>query len=167
MLYIDGALHMPGDPLLNDPTVRQAIERSKAGAKQEPTKPRHKSLFSFDDRDFGTQVFADGGLVGHYAGSGSIGRLIAGFADGGSVDFDPVRDLSSPLSERRPSFSADDVSSAPAGASGKHFGTVDLTTDHGTYPVMGDEEVLEKMTRASQKRAIRRTGISPSWQGGT
>jgi hypothetical protein len=111
--YIDGNLHVPGDPLLADPVVKSEIEKSKAGAKDSPSQ-KSKDPFvaspSGDswgldktgdtggegDKAFVTSGFATGGLVGHFAGGGSVGssspstetrfrEVISRFANGGRV----------------------------------------------------------------------------------
>src|SRR5207237_1235307 len=56
-----------GSPILDDPKIRAAIEQSKAGAKEQSPKPKHKSQFTVDP-DFGGH-FARGGLVGDRSSS--------------------------------------------------------------------------------------------------
>ncbi len=63
---IDGVLHYPGDPLLDDPTVRQEIQKSKQDMKEPSQSKTHKSLFT---GPFGGRVF---GTPGSYADGGSI-----------------------------------------------------------------------------------------------
>jgi hypothetical protein len=113
--YINGVLHVPGDPILNDPRVKKGIAESKAGAKNTPPE-KQKDPFVGDygeGRETGdtgnTPGFAEGGLVGngHFAEGGSVGsptrsgvtdvtpdaspsaailrHVVSRFADGGMV----------------------------------------------------------------------------------
>lgn len=84
-MTIDGNLHLPGDPLLNDPDVKQAMQESMQGMGQQSSQKKHTSLFTVI---CGGHVF---GESGSYAKGGPVGSIpslqsyLARFADGGSV----------------------------------------------------------------------------------
>ncbi len=171
--YIDGALHLPGDPLLNDPIVKQEIEASIAGANQKQTPEKHKSQFIGDYGE--SALFADGGLVGHFAEGGVVGsppiarlqHVISRFASGGKVSiphFDlGLPDLQSPAIDASSALNASS-SNGNAAAAGHH--TVDLRTDHGDFRMMSPEETVGKLNRAAQAAKRYSTGQKPSWYGG-
>lgn len=86
--YINGVLHRPGDPILNDPRVKKGVEQSKAGMKADSSSQKSKDPFVGDygdGRETGdtgnTPGFAEGGLVGRFADGGYLRR----FANGGEV----------------------------------------------------------------------------------
>ena len=74
--FINGNFFPPGSPILDDPKIKAAIEQSKAGAKDQSPKPKHKSQFIVDP-DFGGH-FASGGLVGDHVGKVTRGHFATG-----------------------------------------------------------------------------------------
>ncbi|MCC8937423.1 hypothetical protein H8A99_13305 [Bradyrhizobium sp. Arg68] len=172
--YIDGVLHTPGDPLLNDPNVKQAIEASKASLKESP-KSKYKSPFvgRFGHSDDSDTYVKDGGPIGHFAGGGVVGKLplfARRFALGGpastlsgTISLPPM--LSSPVG-----FDGIDVghgsapllSGGPGAGSGDHY-TVDLRTNTGDYSVKAEKSVVDQMKSAARDASLTRIGRAPSW----
>ncbi|WP_375782916.1 hypothetical protein ACE10Z_23670 [Bradyrhizobium sp. Pha-3] len=174
--YVDGLLHLPGDPLLNDPIVRKGMEESKAGMNQKTSSKKHSEFvgrFGYDVETDTGSGFAEGGIIGRSSsGSGSWLGSIGHFASGGQVtgDIDAVSLIGGDRFDAGGRISASDLAALPsgddgAGAGGRHYGTADLRTDHGDFPVMGEHDVLDKLTRATMSKSRRRTGVSPGWQG--
>ncbi|MDN5003980.1 hypothetical protein ACFQZO_24385 [Bradyrhizobium sp. GCM10027634] len=160
---IDGAPYPPGHPLLDDPIVKQAIQRSlsEAGG-QGSSKSKYKSDFV---GTFGSH--AEGGVIGHFAAGGAVGNLAAfsgmkahfpHFAEGGLFD---VPSLSGP---------APDVGNLAAGGSPwdnvPHLGSMDLRTNHGDVRAVGPEETLRNMRSAARDAANASAGQAPSWEYG-
>ena len=166
--YINGNLFPPGSPILDDPKIKAAIEQSKAGAKEQSPKRKHKSQFITDssgrDAMFGA---ADGGLVGSDHGSSRLSSIIRGFANGRMVDFDiphlaiggmpemPTPDLSSSVFDK------------PAASAMEHWGTIDLTTNHGDFKVATERDTMRHLSSSAQKAKRFSTGAKPSWYGGS
>lgn len=145
--YVDGVLRMPSDPLLQDPLVRRAIERSKAGAKDSSSGKRSKSDF--------TGIF--GGHVFDQSGSYAKGGMVdwPGFADGGLVGGGFGMEAAPALND----------AGAPGGVLG-HY-KIDLgIPGHGDIKVMADEEVARKLGNVARDNANFQTGERPSWYGG-
>ncbi|MCP1841296.1 hypothetical protein ACVIHI_005783 [Bradyrhizobium sp. USDA 4524] len=157
--FIDGILHVPGDPLLDDPLVKSALAQSKAGMNQKPSKNKYKSDFvgRFGHSDDADTYVAEGGPIGHFAGGGAIGNLLRRqislpqLAIGGAVGFDgSIGHGSEPL-----------LSESSSGGGEHHV--VDLRTNSGNYPVKIEKNVLDQMKKAARDSAVARTGEAPSW----
>jgi hypothetical protein len=177
---INGVAHPPGDPILNDPIVKQALARARAAKQDE--KPRHKSDFTgtFGGHEFDTPGgYAEGGAVGRVlqrlASGGSVGnhhaRIASVFANGGFVDIAPHFALGG-LADA----AADAISGGPApsldlkGTSPwdnvPHLGSADLRTNHGDVRAVGPKEILKALVREARDSENASTGRNPSWQYG-
>lgn len=168
--YIDGNLHLPGDPILDDPIVKQAMQESMRGMGQQPSQKKHKSDFTgiFGGHVFDTPgSFAAGGAVGSIP---SLRSYFARFADGGSVAGGLNIGAAALPQISMPTLDFGDVPDfgdlgAPSGSPWdmSHLGSMDLRTDHGDARVMGPANVLRQMTAAARDSANARIGRAPSW----
>jgi hypothetical protein len=161
--YIDGNLHLPGDPVLEDPEVKAAIQRSKVPGRPAAGQKKHKSDFV---GVFGGHVFD---TPGGYATGGAVGSIptlrshVARFASGGAV---PRMNIDS-LSEAAPDVSGLAASSGSSPwADMPHLGSMDLRSDHGEARVMGSADALRSMTAAARDSSNSRIGRAPSWYRG-
>lgn len=156
--FIDGVLHLPGDPILNDPAVRQAIAQSKAGMSAAPSTRKYKSDFvgRFGHSDDSDTYVASGGPIGGswlgLAGGGqvSLAPMLHHLADGG--------DAGAPALDGA-------ALAAPSSGSMGHF-DVDLRTNHGDFKMRADEDVARQLTRAAGDSTLAQTGNRPSWYYG-
>ncbi|MCA1399355.1 hypothetical protein [Bradyrhizobium sp. BRP56] len=154
--YIDGQLHLPGDPLLNDPIVQQSIAQSKAGMNQKPSKSKYKSWFV---GRFGHSDDSDT----YVAGGGPIGSSWAHFADGGQATISPMLNLgdgASGLNGGAPSL--DDVGLAAPSNELLH----PVTLDFGNRQVGGlraAPSVLESLRKEARDRLNTQIGSAPDW----
>ncbi|WP_375762863.1 hypothetical protein ACE10X_22380 [Bradyrhizobium sp. Pha-3] len=156
---VDGILHLPGDPLLDDPVVKKGIAESKAGMREQSKKPKYKSWFKgrFGHSDDSDTYVRDGGAVGHFAEGGLVGNLLSRqiglphLAGGGATGFDmgSIGHAPTPALER-------------GSGSGEHH-TVDLRTNAGDYPVKMERSVLDQLKRESTQAQLAQGGIAPSW----
>lgn len=169
---IDGELHSAGDPLLDDPRVRQVIDDAKRGETQDTgaSKSKYKSdfvgRFGHDD-DTDTYV-ATGGLitphgVAHFAGGGAVGNVAAftgktlhfpHFAEGGLLDMPsfagPAPDLSG-------------LGGSSGGIQELHPVTINMPGGGSVGPLMADRDVLKAIQREARDSANFRAGDPPGW----
>ncbi|WP_050626701.1 hypothetical protein [Bradyrhizobium viridifuturi] len=158
--YVDGVLRLPGDPLLNDPIIRQGIAQSMAAMNQKSPVKRHKSdfigRFGYDpDTDDGSG-YAEGGLVG----------MIAGFAGGGHVDYGSVLDHESPMRSGSSILSgaAKDLGPGSGKAESLHPVTINLHNGESIEGLRATPDgVLDLLHKAAISRSFKRTGDAPSW----
>jgi hypothetical protein len=160
--YVDNFLHQPGDPILDIPEVRQAIEESKQAMEEPPSAAKHKSDFT---GIFGGHVFD---TPGSYAGGGAVGSIpflgghLARFAAGGAVGMSGFGHIALPtLGDIAPP----DIGSIGAGDM-PHLGTVDLRTDRGDFQAHVKRDVVDELRRAARDSANARIGRAPSWDHG-
>lgn len=150
--YVNGVLHLPGDPLLDDPIIKRLAQQSAASMNDTSSDGRSKHHSAFIGNFGEGSGFAAGGLVG----------MIQHFADGGPA-FD-IGDFSSPLDHGSvPKFSQGDLIS---GSRPEHLGTVDLRTDHGDVRVGASRDTVGDLRKAAITKRITATGRAPSWVGG-
>lgn len=169
--FVDGTLHLPGDPLLDDPTVQRGIAQSKAGMSAQPSNRKYKSDFvgRFGHSDDSDTYVAAGGPIGdwgRYAGGGAIGDIpnISRFAAGGSVSIARMLHLAEGggVSGMAGPPTLDVGALAAPGGSTGHL-DVDLRTNHGDFKMMAPEDVARQMSRAAGDAALAQTGPRPRW----
>jgi hypothetical protein len=176
--YINGVLHLPGDPLLNDPIIKREVEESKAGAKDDSSqKAKHHS--DFIDQG-GVQFgggFADGGPVGTAANilhdhlSRSFPAL---FSNGGIAArlSEAASDYGAHITESMGSYSAHgaDLQSMKI-ESGKgrdlHPVTINMPDGRSIDGLRAPPDVVETLRSAAAMKNMVSTGKSPSWVGGS
>ncbi|MGY3575503.1 hypothetical protein [Bradyrhizobium sp. USDA 4504] len=160
---VDGILHLPGDPLLDDPVVKKGIAESKAGMREQSKKPKYKSWFKgkfgHNDNPNDDTYVSTGGAVGHFAEGGSVG--LGGSAWGGAQVGFPQLSIDSPIG-----FDGSIGGKAPliesSSGSGEHH-TIDLRTNAGDYPVQMKRSVLEELKREAIMAQLASGGVAPSW----
>lgn len=133
--FVNGVLRMPGDPLLENPIIKAALERSKASMGAGGSSGRPNPFGSSTDWGFNGRFGGDEG----YAAGGLVSRLLPHFASGG-------------------------LASSLSGGAMPGYGTIDLRTNHGTFRAAATKDVVTAMHDASVRSAVVRGGPSPSWR---
>ncbi|MGF6309946.1 hypothetical protein ABIB82_004057 [Bradyrhizobium sp. i1.8.4] len=173
--WIDGILHTPGDPLLDDPLVKSAMAQSRAGMNAQPSKSKYKSQFvgRFGHSDDADTYVAGGGPIGDWSGRSAGGNLRSfasrHFVNGGMVSLAPMLHLADGGGAGGVSGAAPTIDggalAAPSGSLG-HY-DVDLRTNHGDFKMMAPEDVARAMTRAAGDASLAQTGPRPGWYFGS
>jgi hypothetical protein len=188
--YINDNLHVPGDPILSDPRVMAAIERSKASMNDRSKKQekKHHSVFHADNDGGGygsfgqDQAFAPGnaapgfalgGLVGHFAkGGGSVGpsspitRLqeyfSSHFANGGIIEA-PFAHLAIGGMPEMPSANLDKmpIQNSGNGASPLHPVTLNLPGGGSIDGFHAQPSAVSELKRAAMSAKIFQPAGSP------
>jgi hypothetical protein len=186
--YVDNFLRQPGDPILDIPEVKQAIEESKQGMQEPASKRKFKSDFTgiFGGHVFDTPgSYASGGAVGSVPNlgdylmrlttSGKVGSIAElpslrmGFGDGGGVDLAGGRlSLPSLHLPMMPDTAPPDIGNITGSSGGDfpHLGTIDLRTDRGDFQTHVKRSVVEELRAAARDRANAQIGRAPSWYYG-
>lgn len=192
--FIDGILHTPPDPILNDPVVRRAIEESKQGMRDQQKKTAHSGFtgqFGFDGPTSADAVGHAGG--GHINGPGSetSDSIPAWLSKNefvqparatrhyGIAFMESIRNLSFPrfnvphfnlgglVSPQVPRFRFADggpVVTASGPSALPNLGTLNLRTDYGDAVVYGDKTTVSDLRRAAVTKNIGSQKKS-SWRG--
>jgi hypothetical protein len=160
--YVNGNLYPPGSPILNDPRIKAAIERSKADMDDKSSDTKSGSDFT---RFFGGSQgnFAKGGLVGD--APSRLSSIIRSFSNGGIVDIPSIGGILPAMS--MPDLSDSTAFGKPASSGMEDWGKLDLTTDHGTFKVATERDTMRHLSSAANKAKRFSTGPKPSWYGGS
>lgn len=183
--YIDGVLYFPGHPLLDDPFVKQEIEKSKAAMKQAGGKKgKSKSQFvGFFGHD--TAGRASGGHV-RGPGTETSDSIPAWLSDNefvqpasatkyyGVAFMEAIRTMQFPkfnvgglvqglMSPQAPRFKDGGAVTVTTGASASQYlGEVDIRTDYGSVRAGVSADSVKQLRRAAVMRGIG-TERKPSW----
>jgi len=175
--YINGALHVPGDPLLDTPDIKKALEESKASLKQQDqSKPKHKSQFIGNYGEFGAVEAASGGLIMALADGGLVGQVARGLNGGVRLprmfqhfNVGGLAARASRATEPVIGFASGGVARDAPGMTKsemEHWGTIDMRTDHGDVKVATERDTMRHLGSVAQRAKRFSTGSKPSWYGG-
>jgi hypothetical protein len=170
--FVNGNLYRPGNPILNNPQIAAAIERSKADMNA-----GSKSSDSHSDPFGGTgrNAFSDGGLVKHFAEGGLAGSsspiarlrevISRHFANGGVIDVPHLAISGMPSPDFHSLIDQSSVFSNQVTPGALHPVSINFNGQQISGLMAPPDVVKELQTAAIQAQTFS-TGKKPGWWGG-
>jgi hypothetical protein len=169
--YINGNLYPPGSPILDDPRIKAAIEKSKASMDAQQSYSGPSEYGGAGGYSHGAGGYASGGLVGNGGSrSGSfIDRLNAiGLASGGYIDVPSLAvpsgmPESAPMLNESSSVFSKDRLNMELGL--LHPVTLNMPGGGSIGDFYAKPSAVAEMTRAAVDAQTFSTGKKPAWYG--